>query len=159
MKKIVSIVAVVLCLMAMVVPAYAVGEELGHDTPSAGYAHTDPNKQTKLRAAGYTYLWDLTVGSLGPGNLLTTVSGSKKIDSKYSSVQVSGSVIDYGKVGACYLDSSSVWKDIGSAKTEKSTVSFTVKHVSGKTTRGFFKNTSSGRWDYVDDETYTFSAK
>lgn len=158
MKRIVSILAVALCLMSMVVPAYAVGEELGYDTPSAGYAYTNPDKQAKSRASsGYTYLWDLTVGSLGPGSILTTVSGSKKIDSQYSSLQVSGSVISYGKVGACYLDDDNIWVDLGSSKTSSSTVSFSITHKSGSNTRGFFKNTSSNK--YVYEEVYEFSAK
>lgn len=168
-KKIISTVAAALLLATMCMPAYAsevdvegYGEELGYEDTSAGYAYTDPNKQnntgiTTFAAAGsYTYLWDVTVGSLGPGKLLTTGSNNKKIAAKYKTIKVTGPKNNNGKVGACYKKADGSWKSIGSSQMSAKSVSFSITHKSGKTTRGFYKNIGDG---YANNLTYSFYGK
>lgn len=156
MKKILATLLACMCMVALCVPAYASGEILGPDNPNAGYTYVNPEKLKQSRDAEYTYLWDIYVFTLAPNSILTTGSNNKSISTSYTMVQVDGPKSSSYKVGACYADINGDWVSIGSSTMSASEVSFAIKHKAGKTTRGYFRNNSTGT---ARDLTYSFSAK
>lgn len=164
-KTIASLLATCLCMACMCIPVFAAeretaelpdgwGDVLGYESPDAVYTVEDAKPKTgytTMAAKGYTDLWSVTVISLGPGNLMSTVNSGKTINHKYTALHINGTVRANAKVGACYTNEKGQRISIGDKAMTKANIFFPIKHVGGSTTYGFVRNThpSNTLWECV----------